>query len=167
MDFILLTPEQNYKISNPARIKAHLKNGVVEILDGHQFLMGLIENNLIVVESTDEIKKEQFFVVQDAIFIVSNRGFGNEAAKLPTTIYVYAKTFLEIKKGASRDTFTSYYENKKAEFEQELAHTVKDNNRAPELGLVLNSKALLLKEELEFFRNVVLISEKIGYAQKS
>jgi hypothetical protein len=163
MDFILLTPEQNYKISGSNRVKAHLKSGVVEILDGHQFLIGLIENNLIVAESLGDIKKEQFFVVQDAIFIVSDQSFESNNLKLPTTVYVYAKTFVELEKTTQRETFLKYYESKKQEFEQELAQKAKNNgDNVVELNLVLNSKALLLKEEVEFLQSVLFISEKIA-----
>ena len=163
MDFILLTPEQHYTILKPIRVKAYLKNGVVEILDGHQFLMGLIENNLIFVESFEETKKEQFFVVQDAIFIVSDQGMDPNDVEKRTTVYVYAKTLLELKKDIPRETFIKYYENKKNEFEQELTKMSTNNkDKVLEMNLVLNSKALLLKEELEFFRNVLTISERLN-----
>lgn len=166
MDFILLTPERNYTISNSLRVKAHLKNGLVEILDKHQFLMGLIENNLIEVESAGDQKMNQFFVVQDAIFIVSDTSFGIKSLKSSTTIYVYAKSFIELKKTTSREFLLSHYESKKSEFELEL-NRLTDNNRIKELSLVLSSKALLLKEEVEFFRNVLLIGEKINLMQEA
>ena len=47
MEFILLTPERNYQILNVLKVKGYLKHGIVEVFDKHQFLMGLIENNLI------------------------------------------------------------------------------------------------------------------------
>lgn len=160
MDFILLTPERNYVISDLIRIKACLKNGAVEVLDKHQFLMGLIENNLIEIESKEETKLSRFFVVQDAIFIVADANLGLERSKSSTVVYVYAKTFIEILKSTSIETFSLYYENKKKEFDQEILQL--NSNSTTELNLVLNSRALLLKEEVEFFYKVLQISKKIG-----
>jgi F0F1-type ATP synthase epsilon subunit len=159
MDFILLTPERNYVISDLIRIKASLKNGAVEVLDKHQFLMGLIENNLIEIESKEEAKQARFFVVQDAIFIVADAHLGLKESKNSTVVYVYAKTFIEILKNTSIETFSLYYENKKKEFDQEILQL--NNNSTAELNLVLNSRALLLKEEVEFYFKVLQISKKV------
>ena len=159
MDFILLTPECNYVISDLIRIKACLKNGTVEVLDKHQFLIGLIENNLIEIESKEETKQPRFFVVQDAIFIVADANLGLEGLKSSTVVYVYAKTFLEILKGTSIEKFSLCYENKKKEFDQEILQI--KNSSTAELNLVLNSRALLLKEEVEFYSKVLQISKKV------
>jgi hypothetical protein len=47
MLFLLNTPEYTNVQSNTTKVKVHLKNGVAEILDQHQDLMGRVENNIV------------------------------------------------------------------------------------------------------------------------
>jgi hypothetical protein len=141
------------------RIKASLKNGAIEVLDKHQFLVGLIENNLIEIESNEEAKRSRFFVVQNGIFIVANANLGLKNSENSTVVYVYAKTFIEIFKNASTEAFSVYYENKKKEFAQEILQL--NSNSTAEFNLVLNSRALLLKEEIDFYFKVLQISKKV------
>jgi hypothetical protein len=75
MLFLLATPEYNNIQSNTTKVKVHLRNGVAEILEQHQDLMGKVENNLLEIETNFENRLEKLlFVLQDAVFIVSNKG---------------------------------------------------------------------------------------------
>ena len=46
MFFLLATPQYNNSQSNITKVKVHLRNGIAEIFDQHQDLMGKVENNL-------------------------------------------------------------------------------------------------------------------------
>ena len=170
MEFILLTSESTFLISNAIKVKGHLKSGLVEIFDKHQYLMGLIENNLVEIESaidsTSMQKREHFFVLQDGIFIVSNAKLENENKKTPTTVYVYAKAFYEIDPLNSCEQLVIDYEKKKHELTFELEKNEEKNNSSL-LNLVLTSKILLLKEEIEFLRNAVIISNTLRASIKN
>ena len=75
MLFLLATPEYNNIQSNTTKVRVHLRNGVAEIFDQHQDLMGKIDNNILEVETNFENKVEKLlFVLQDGVFIVSNQG---------------------------------------------------------------------------------------------
>ena len=55
MLFLLATPEYNNIQSNTTKVKVHLRNGVAEILEQHQDLMGKVENNLLEIEMQVEL----------------------------------------------------------------------------------------------------------------
>ena len=75
MQFVLATPEYNNSQSNTTKVKVHLRNGIAEIFDQHQDLMGKIDNNIIEIETNFENRVEKIlFVLQDGVFIVSNQG---------------------------------------------------------------------------------------------
>ena len=82
MLFLLNTPEYTNVQSNTTKVKVHLKNGVAEILDQHQDLMGRVENNIVEIETNFENKTEKnLFVLQDAVFIVSTKGLDKKLDK--------------------------------------------------------------------------------------
>jgi hypothetical protein len=62
-----------------------------EIFDQHQDLMGKVDNNLIEIETNFEKDRKILFVLQDAVFIVSNKGLDATAENKGTGVYVYAK----------------------------------------------------------------------------
>ena len=75
MLFLLATPEYNNVQSNTTKVRVHLRNGVAEVFDQHQDLMGKVDNNIVEIETNFEKKVEKLlFVLQDAVFIVSNQG---------------------------------------------------------------------------------------------
>lgn len=159
MKFVLLTPEYTYKITNPIRIKGYLKNGIVEVFDKHQYLMGLVENNLVEVESNLVNKIENFFVLQNGVFIVSNVVSDIAGAKPETVVYVYAKAFFEVGHNAIENDLLKKYEQKNGELKIELEKLNKNDTTS--LDLVLNSRTLILQEDVDFLRNVLLIIKKL------
>ena len=153
MLFLLSTPQYNNVQSNTARVKVHLRNGVAEILDKHQDLMGKVENNLIEVETNFENKIEKFvFVVQDGVFVVSNKGLDENIKQDSTGIYVYAKRAYELK-NASIEDISKQCEEKQEEINQEV-DKLKDKNTNP-LDNAINSKILLAQADLAFFQKVL------------
>jgi hypothetical protein len=153
MLFLLATPEYNNIQSNTTKVKVHLRNGVAEILDQHQDLMGKVENNLLEIETNFENKLEKLlFVLQDAVFIVSNKGLETNIETKGTGVYVYAKRVREITSSTSVDEIVKQYDLKNSELEKEVAKLEIESN-----SVKANSKIFLLKEEVEFLKKAVTI----------
>jgi F0F1-type ATP synthase epsilon subunit len=73
MKFTLTTPTSFYVRGNATKVRVYLRTGIAEIYEQHTDLMGVIDGNLIEVETIDDNKViKNLFVVQDAIFIVNN-----------------------------------------------------------------------------------------------
>ena len=153
MLFLLATPEYSNLQSNTTKVKVHLRSGVAEIFEQHQDLMGKVENNIIEIETNFENKFEKsLFILQDAVFVVSNQGLDTTAETKGTGVYVYAKKVKEITSTISVDDVTKQYEQKVAELEIENQKLAGDAN-----DKVINSKIFLLKDEVEFLKKVVTI----------
>ena len=153
MLFLLATPEYSNLQSNTTKVKVHLRSGVAEIFEQHQDLMGKVENNIIEIETNFENKFEKsLFILQDAVFVVSNQGLDTTAETKGTGVYVYAKKVKEITSTISVDEVTKQYEQKVAELEIENQKLAGDAN-----DKVINSKIFLLKDEVEFLKTVVTI----------
>ena len=153
MLFLLATPEYNNIQSNTTKVKVHLRNGVAEILEQHQDLMGKVENNLLEIETNFENRLEKLlFVLQDAVFVVSNKGLETNIESKGTGVYVYAKRVREITPSTSVDEIVKQYDLKNAELEKENAILEADPNSTK-----TKSKVFLLKDEVEFLRRAVTI----------
>ena len=114
MLFLLATPEYNNVQSNTTKVSVHLRNGVAEIFDQHQDLMGKVDNNILEIETNFENKVEKLlFVLQDGVFIVSNKGLDVNSENNETGVYVYAKKVKEITSNLSVDSVSKEYEQKK------------------------------------------------------
>jgi len=158
MQFLLATPEYNNVQSNTTKVKVHLRNGVAEVFDQHQDLMGKIDNNIIEIETNFENRIEKtLFVLQDGVFIVSNQGLDASTENKGTSVYVYAKRAKEIASNISLEEISKQYEQKKLDLETE---TQKLTGNATS-DKVINSKVFLLKDEVEFYKKVFLVVKDI------
>jgi F0F1-type ATP synthase epsilon subunit len=156
MLFLLATPEYTNVQANTTKVKVHLKNGIAEILDKHQDLMGRVENNLVEIESSFENKVEKLlFVVQDAVFIVSTKGLDPNLKG--TGVYVYARNVRELNSTLSIDELSKQYEQKKALLETEI-EKISQVERA---NKPLSSKILLLEEDVAFFRKALIFAKEL------
>ena len=157
MLFLLATSEYNNVQLNTTKVRVHLRNGVAEIFNQHQDLMGKVENNLVEIETNFENKIERFsFILQDAVFIVSNQGVVGTLDYKGTGVYVYAKKVREVTSNLSIDEISKQYEQKKGELDTQLEKLSQtQDNKA------LNSKILLLKEDVEFLRRSLAIIKDI------
>ena len=154
MLFLLATPEYNNIQSNTTKVRVHLRNGVAEIFDQHQDLMGKIDNNILEVETNFENRVEKLlFVLQDAVFIVSNQGLDVNSDNKGTGIYVYAKRVKEITSSVSIEEVSKEYEDKKVSLEMENQKLGSD----AETNKAINSKIFVLKDEVEFLEKVVTV----------
>jgi len=154
MLFLLATPEYTNVQSNTTKVRVYLRNGVAEVFDQHEDLMGKVENNLLEVETNFENKIEKLlFILQDAVFIVSNKGLEANPESKGTGIYVYAKRVREINSSTSIDEIAKQYDQKYGELEKatKKAEEEKDNS------VKTNSRIFLLKEEVEFLQRTLVI----------
>lgn len=146
MLFLSASPEYNNVQSNTTKVRVHLRTGIAEIFDQHQDLMGKVENNIVEVESNFENKSEKFvFILQDAVFIVSNKGLDTDSEQQETSVYVYAKKVREVNSSVSIDEITKEYEAKQLQLENEIA-------KLPEKETKLTSKIILLQDDTEFLK---------------
>jgi len=158
MLFLLNTPEYTNVQSNTTKVKVHLKNGVAEILDQHQDLMGKVENNIVEIETNFENKTEKnLFVLQDAVFIVSTKGLDKKIEK-KTSVYVYAKNAKEINSRLAIDDITKQYEKKLSLLEAETLKLNGQNNEKSESSI--KSKIFILNEDVEFLKKVLNLSKQ-------
>jgi ribosome-associated translation inhibitor RaiA len=159
MLFLLATPEYNNIQSNTTKVKVHLRNGLAEIFDQHQDLMGKVDNNIVEIETNFENKLEKFlFVLQDAVFIVSNQGLEGSSEQKGTGVYVYAKKAREINSSVSIEEMTKQCDQKKLELDTEIE---KVKGKEPNLlDKIINSKILLLQEDLEFLQKSLSIAKE-------
>jgi hypothetical protein len=158
MLFLLNTPEYTNVQSNTTKVKVHLKNGVAEILDQHQDLMGRVENNIVEIETNFENKTEKnLFVLQDAVFIVSTKGLDKKLDK-KTSVYVYAKNVKEINSRLAIDEITKQYEKKMSLLETETLKLSSQNSEKLENSI--KSKIFMLNEDTEFLKKVLTLAKQ-------
>jgi len=156
MLFLLATPEYNNVQSNTTKVKVHLRSGVAEILEQHQDLMGKVENNIIEIETNSENKIEKIlYILQDAVFVVSNQGLDTTIENQGTGVYVYAERVKEINSSISVDAVSKEFEQKTNELEAERAKVTDGGDK------VLTSKIILLEDEIEFLKKVVLVVKEL------
>jgi len=156
MLFLLATPEYNNVQSNTTKVKVHLRSGVAEILEQHQDLMGKVENNIIEIETNSDNKIEKtLYVLQDAVFVVSNQGLDSTVENQGTGVYVYAKRVKEINSSVSIDAVSKEFEQKTTELDSERS------KMTDAVDQVLTSKMILLEDEIEFLKKVVLIVKEL------
>jgi len=158
MLFLLATPEYNNVQSNTTKVRVHLRNGVAEIFEQHQDLMGKVDNNIIEIETNFENRLEKvLFVLQDAVFIVSNQGLDATAETKGTGVYVYAKRVKEITPTISLEEISKQYEQKNSDLE---AENQKLNATDPS-DKAINAKIFVLKDELDFLKKVITVVKEL------
>lgn len=158
MLFLLATPEYNNVQSNTTKVRVHLRNGVAEIFDQHQDLMGKVDNNIIEIETNFENRLEKIlFVLQDGVFIVSNQGLDSTSETKGTSIYVYAKRVREIGPNISLEEISKQYDQKNSDLEienQKLSATDPSDK-------AINAKIFVLKDEIDFLKKVITVIKEL------
>jgi len=153
MLFFLSTAEYSNVQNNTTKVKVHLNGGIAEILEQHQDLMGRIDNNIIEIETFFENRLEKFlFVLQDAVFVVSNKGLGADKDKNQTAVYVYAKRAKELSSGLSMDEVSKEYQKVLNQLEflnQRLLVETKNT--------LLKARINSVEQEATFFVKLMLI----------
>ncbi len=159
MLFLLATPEYNNVQSNTTKVRVHLRSGIAEIFEQHQDLMGKVDNNIVEIETNFENKLEKiWFVLQDAVFIVSNQK-GNATGSVfeneGTGVYIYAKRVQEINSSVSMEELSKQYDEKVKLFETEKQSLIGENIDVSDE--TSNSKLMLIKDEIDFIKKVMAV----------
>jgi hypothetical protein len=119
--------------------------------------MGKIDNNIVEIETNFENKLEKiWFVLQDAVFIVSNQKDTDSAFESEGTgVYVYAKRVKEINSSVSIEELSKQYEEKVNLFETEKQSLVDQNIDITDQ--TNNSKLMVIKDEVDFLNKVMAV----------
>ena len=107
-------------------------------------------------ESIENKLEKIWFVLQDAVFIVSNKKDKNSAFESEGTgVYVYAKRVKEINSSVSMEELSKQYEDKLTLFEAEKQSLVDQNIDINDQ--TSNSKLMVIKDEVDFFKKVMAV----------
>lgn len=173
MLFVLSSAEYSNIQSNTTKVKVHLRNGIAEILDQHQDLMGQVENNIIEIETNFENKFEKsLFILQDAVFVVSTKGLDKKSATPGTSVYVYARRILPLNGNLPLDQIAKQYEEKTEAIAREneiMEALAKENEKVNGVAqltssqkIMFNSRILLLQGDADFFKSVLKTAKKFS-----
>jgi len=162
----LATPESNIVQTKTTKIKVHLSSGIAEILDGHQDLMGKIDNDVVEFETNFDNKIEiGKYLVQDGVFVVSTKNTISASSQSPeTAVYVYGKRVFEInsKTKLLLDGISKEFEQKTTLLQkEEQTLNEEDNKGTSSSKLIKSSSLLLLKQDVEFLKKVILVIKEI------
>ena len=159
MLFLLATPEYNNVQSNTTKVRVHLRSGIAEIFEQHQDLMGKVDKYIVEIETNFENKLEKiWFVLQDAVFIVSNQKGDSAASAFEnegTGVYIYAKRVKEINSSVSMEELSKQYDEKVSLFEAEKHKLVDENIDVSDE--TSNSKLIVIKDEIDFIKKVMAV----------
>ena len=141
------------------KVRVHLRSGIAEIFEQHQDLMGKVDNNIVEIETNFENKLEKiWFVLQDAVFIVSNQKGDSAASAFKnegTGVYIYAKRVKEINSSVSMEELSKQYDEKVSLFEAEKQKLVDENIDVSDE--TSNSKLMVIKDEIDFIKKVMAV----------
>ena len=163
MLFFLSTPEYNKIQLNTTKVRVHLRTGIAEILDQHQDLIGQVDNNIVEIETSFENRIEKnLFIIQNGVFVVSNKGLDAKNEYKGASVYVYGSCVREITPTTTVEDFSKQYEQKNSELLVELGKA--ENVRSEgSTKVVLKPTTLLrlLQEETEFFRKALVLLKEL------
>ena len=121
--------------------------------------MGKVDNNIVEIETNFENKLEKiWFVLQDAVFIVSNQKGDSAASAFEnegTGVYIYAKRVKEINSSVSMEELSKQYDEKVSLFEAEKQKLVDENIDVSDE--TSNSKLMVIKDEIDFIKKVMAV----------
>lgn len=161
MLFVLSSAEYSNIQSNTTKVKVHLRSGIAEILDQHQDLMGQVENNIIEIETNFENKFEKFFfVLQEAVFVVSTKGLDTKSPTPGTSVYVYARRIQPLTSNLALDEISKKYELKLEEISKETEKIAGIEKLTRSETTMFNSRIMLLQGEADFLKSVLKIGKE-------
>jgi hypothetical protein len=161
MLFVLSSAEYSSIQSNTTKVKVHLRSGIAEILDQHQDLMGQVENNIIEIETNFENKFEKlFFILQEAVFVVSTKGLDTKSETPGTSVYVYARRVQPLTSNLALDEINKKYEQKTEEINKETEKMTGVEKLTPSQKTMFNSRIMLLQGEADFLKSVLKIGKE-------
>lgn len=156
MHFFLSSTDFFTNQSDVTKVKVHLINGRAEILDQHQDLLGLVDNDLVEFETAST---KSTFVLQDAVFIVSSKGLQQNELK-ETGVYLYARRAKEISSNISTDLIQKELDQKIIDATSLLSTvglTFEDSpiEKISKLERKTATRISLLKADISFLKTVL------------
>jgi len=130
------------------KVRAFLTNGVVEIFENHQNLMGKIENNVIEVEYNSQNKtSKEIFVLDDALFGVAadfSKDFLNSEKEDTNEIcaFLFTKSVRELNEKSSIEGIQEEYDKK--------LNLLQSNSLS-------SPSTMVLEKEIEFLKKTIAI----------
>lgn len=156
MRFFISSEISFESFSNCLSVKLGLTTGQCQILKNHLPLVGSIENDLLELESINDLneKIKKSYLLQDAIIVVTP----DKDLEKDSSIYVYAKRILELSNDLSLEDLIEDLNQKKKNLEFEL-NQIKLQNEKDE-GIT-TSKIIILNREIKFLEKAyILIKDK-------
>jgi len=169
MLFSLSSLEYNNTQLNTTKVTVHLRNGVAEILNQHQDLIGQIDNDIVEIETLFENKIEKtLFVVQRAVVVVSKKRLDSTLETKETSVYVYAKRAQEINSSFSIDEISKELQLKSSQLalnveeQREIFQkkTMEKKDSANSQNPLVSAPMLLLEEDIDFLKKILLVAKK-------
>lgn len=157
MFFQVTNLEENNIQGNVTKVIANLSTGVIEVLEGHIAMIGLINDEILISESIMEgrvIRKE--FLIRKGVIIISNDGPKAEDPK-GTYVVVHAKEMIELtgnRNEKTMDELAQKLEKKKTELDRLLG----------KVNLVV-SDLIETETRIKIFKGRVGIKLKNGYEE--
>jgi F0F1-type ATP synthase epsilon subunit len=161
-------------LPSTTQVRVMLTNGGAQVLDGHQDLLGQIDNDVVEFETNVDNKIEKVaYVIQQGIFMVSVKGLDyltedvsqHDLGTGETTVYVYAKQCVQLLKNMSTENLVKQYEDKKAALEREsyeLSLVNPDGDKHEKvLRLILTSRVYQLSDDVLFFKKTIEFANKL------
>ncbi len=142
--------------SNCLSVKLGLSTGQCQILKNHLPLVGSIENDLLELESINDLneKIKRSYLLQDAVVVVTS---DNELEN-DSSIYIYAKRMLELSSSLSLQELMEDLNTKRKSLEFELTQLKLQNEN--DEGIT-TSKIIILNREIKFLEKAyALLKDK-------
>jgi hypothetical protein len=160
----LVTQGFNTMLPSTTQVRVMLTNGGAQVLDGHQDLLGQIDNDVVEFETNVDNKIEKVASVKGLDYLtedVSQHDLGTGE----TTVYVYAKQCVQLLKNMSTENLVKQYEDKKAALEREsyeLSLVNPDGDKHEKvLRLILTSRVYQLSDDVLFFKKTIEFANKL------
>lgn len=138
-------------LTDVIKVRAFLTNGVVEIFENHQNLMGKVENNVVEVEYSFQNKNvKDIFVLDDALFGVADdfsKEFLNPEGQQTDEIcvFLFTKSVREITDKSSIESIQDEYEKK--------VNQLQNNSQS-------TPNKIVLENEIEFLKKIISVSKE-------
>lgn len=150
MRFFLSSPEFSISFDNLTKVTVNLRSGKAEILENHQELLGIISNNLLEIETSKENKIEKYsYILQEGMLTVLPK---DKQEPNETLVTVFAKNVCSLQSSVLDDLIKKY-EEKNEEIKKEKTKFLTSED--PTIQQVIQTKLLLLEQELEFAKQCV------------
>jgi hypothetical protein len=176
MRCLLFAPGHAVLLGQVRKVRANLESGVIEIYEGHQELVGTINNKLLEVHMEEENSNVKvFYVIQEGIVTVSDIDIPlysmEETSYEPpgTIVKVFCKYLRELNSKTSIDELSALCQEKELFLEKRIQELSNPENKVfgmEKKGNIIeidemddDVKIMILKKDLEFFKQCLYFAK--------